>query len=92
MHKITILTYVLRLLGLVLILLALFGGGVLYNLFPGLEGQSTNPFFYGGVVLYMLGAVAYYFISRREKALKRKAKAEEVLNRFKKPEEGESQE
>ena len=46
MKKLVIVTYVLRALGFVLVLLMLFGHSVVLNIFPGLEGHSINPLFY----------------------------------------------
>ena len=57
MRKLVIVTYVLRALGFVLVLLMLFGHSIVLNLFPGLEGHSINPLFYTGIVCYAVGAV-----------------------------------
>ena len=51
MKKLVIVTYVLRALGFVLVLLMLFGHSIVLNLFPGLEGRSINPIFYTGVAI-----------------------------------------
>ena len=55
MQKLVIVTYVLRGLGLILVLLTLFGHEIILNLFPGLEGQSDKPIFYAGIVVYLIG-------------------------------------
>jgi len=78
MRKLVIVTYVFRALGFVLVLLALFGHGVLLNLFPGLEGHSINPIFYSGIVCYAAGAVVYFFINKKEKAERRRREIEEA--------------
>lgn len=67
MSKIVILTYVLRVLGTVLVLVYFFGGGLLYNLFPALEGFSLNPVFYAGIGFYVVGAAFYYLVNKKEK-------------------------
>lgn len=77
MKKIVIVTYVLRALGFVLVLLALFGHEIILNLFPGLEGMSINPIFYSGIVVYLVGAVIYFFINKKEKADRRRREIEE---------------
>jgi len=81
MGKLVIVTYVLRALGFVLVLLSLFGHSLILNLFPGLEGQSINPIFYSGIVVYLLGAVLYFFINKKEKAEKRRREIEEAKER-----------
>ena len=81
MRKLVIATYVLRAIGFVLVILALFGHSVLLNLFPGLEGRSINPFFYSGVVCYVLGAVTYFFINKKERADRRRKEIEEAESR-----------
>ena len=45
MQKLVIVTYVLRALGFVLVLLSLFGHSLILNVFPGLEGTSINPIY-----------------------------------------------
>ena len=77
MKKLVIVTYVLRALGFVLVLLALFGHEIILNLFPGLEGMSINPIFYSGIVVYLVGAVIYFFINKKEKADRRRREIEE---------------
>ena len=55
MQKLIITTFVLRVLGLALIVLGLsgFGHNLIYNTFPGLEGYSLNPVCYAGIVIYV---------------------------------------
>ncbi len=53
MSKIVVLTYVLRILGTIFVLLYFFGEGLFYNLFPGLEGMSLNPVFYSGIAFIL---------------------------------------
>ena len=77
MKKLVIVTYVLRALGFVLVLLALFGHEIILNLFPGLEGSSINPIFYSGIVVYLVGAVIYFFINKKERAERRRREIEE---------------
>ena len=78
MQKIVIVTYVLRGLGFVLVLLSLFGHEIILNLFPGLEGLSSNLIFVPGIVIYMIGAVIYFFINKKEKADRRRREIEEA--------------
>lgn len=80
MSKIVIATYVLRGLGFVLVLLSLFGHGLILNLFPGLEGRSINPIFYSGIVVYLLGAVMYFFVNKKIRADRRKREIEELTS------------
>ena len=77
MQKLVIVTYVLRGLGFILVLLSLFGHEIILNLFPGLEGMSINPIFYSGIVVYLIGAVIYFFINKKEKADRRRREIEE---------------
>ena len=77
MKNLVIVTYVLRALGFVLVLLSLFGHSFILNLFPGLEGMSINPIFYSGIIVYLLGAVIYFFINKKEKAERRRREIEE---------------
>ncbi len=77
MQKIVIVTYVLRALGFILVLLALFGHEIILNLFPGLEGASINPIFYSGIIVYLVGAVVYFFINKKERAERRRREIEE---------------
>ena len=65
MKKLVIVTYVLRALGFVLVLLMLFGHSIVLNLFPSLEGHSINPIFYTGIVCYATGAVIHFFIKKK---------------------------
>ena len=81
MQKLVIVTYVLRGLGFILVLLALFGHEIILNLFPGLEGMSINPIFYSGIVVYLIGAVIYFFINKKEKAERRRREIEESYKR-----------
>ena len=82
MNKLVVLTYVLRCLGFVLILLSLLGHEILLNLFPGLEGYSINPFFYSGLVVYLVGAVIYFFVNKRLRAERRRREIEEAEGRI----------
>ena len=77
MQKLVIVTYVLRALGFILVLLALFGHEIILNIFPGLEGKSINPIFYSGIIVYLLGAVVYFFINKKEKADRRRREIED---------------
>jgi predicted membrane channel-forming protein YqfA (hemolysin III family) len=72
-----IVTHVLRALGFILVLLSLFGHEIILNVFPGLEGRSINPIFYSGIVVYLVGAVIYFFINKKEKADRRRREIEE---------------
>lgn len=81
MKKLVIVTYVLRALGFILVLLSLFGHSLLLNLFPGLEGQSINPIFYSGVVVYLVGAVIYFFINKKEREDRRRREISEAQTR-----------
>lgn len=89
MKKLVIVTYVLRGLGFVLVLLSLFGHSLILNLFPGLEGQSINPIFYSGILVYMVGAVIYFFVNKKEKAERRRREIEEAEERAFGPRDGE---
>ena len=82
MRKLVIVTYVLRGLGFVLVLLSLFGHNVILNLFPGLEGQSINPIFYSGIAVYFVGAVIYFFVNKKIRADKRRREIEETESRI----------
>ncbi len=77
MQKIVIVTHVLRALGFILVLLSLFGHEIILNVFPGLEGRSINPIFYSGIVVYLIGAVIYFFVNKKEKADRRRREIEE---------------
>jgi predicted membrane channel-forming protein YqfA (hemolysin III family) len=66
MNKKILVTYILRVLGILFVLVAFFGGHIICNLFPGLEGKSLNPVFYAGIFFYLAGAVLYYFFNRRQ--------------------------
>lgn len=81
MKKLVIVTYVLRALGFVLVLLSLFGHSVILNVFPGLEGKSINPIFYSGLVVYLVGAVIYFVINKKEKEDRRRRMIEEAQER-----------
>ncbi|SHI65323.1 hypothetical protein [Fibrobacter sp. UWP2] len=82
MNKLIILTYVLRGLGFVLVLLSLFGHSVILNVFPGLEGQSINPIFYSGIVVYLVGAVIYFIVNKKLRAEKRRREIEEAQDKL----------
>ena len=77
MRKLVIVSWVLKALGIVLILLMLFGHEIVLNLFPGLEGMSINPFFYLGILFYAAGAVIYFFVNKKERAERRRREIEE---------------
>ena len=81
MRKLVIVTYVLRGLGFVLVLLSLFGHSLILNVFPGLEGTSINPIFYSGIAVYLVGAVIYFFVNKKEKAERRRREIEEAEER-----------
>lgn len=78
MGKLVVVTYVLRALGFVLVLLSLFGHSVILNLFPGLEGRSINPIFYSGILVYLAGAILYFFINKKERAERRRREIAEA--------------
>ena len=82
MNKLVILTYVLRGLGFVLVLLSLFGHGLILNIFPGLEGQSLNTIFHSGLGVYLVGAVIYFFVNKKIRAERRRAEIEEATGRL----------
>lgn len=77
MQKLVIVSWVLKALGIVLVLLMLFGHEIVLNLFPGLEGMSINPFFYLGILFYAAGAVIYFFVNKKERAECRRREIEE---------------
>ncbi|WP_298772063.1 hypothetical protein [uncultured Fibrobacter sp.] len=81
MRKLVVVTYVLRALGFVLVLLMLFGHSLVLNIFPGLEGHSINPIFYSGIACYALGAVIYFFINKKAKEERRQREIEEAQTR-----------
>lgn len=60
-------SWILRGLGIVAILVYFFGGPYLGDWFPGLLGKSMNPVFYAGIVLYIIGAVYYRILFRQER-------------------------
>ncbi len=66
MSKLVITTYVLRVLGTILVLIYFFGGSTLYNLFPALEGFNLNPVFFLGIAFYVLGSIVYYVIHKKQ--------------------------
>ena len=75
MDKKIVMTYALRLLGVVLVLMYFFGHPLLNRIFPGFPISSLNYFFYAGLLCYLIGAVLYYFLNR--KLLKKIAKDDE---------------
>ena len=88
MNKLIILTFVLRGLGFVLIVLSILAGnGYLMNLFPGLEETAfnsrsfLNPFFISGVVVYFVGAIVYFFVNKQIRAERRRLEIEEAEER-----------
>lgn len=81
MRKLVVVTYVLRALGFVLVLLMLFGHSIVLNLFPSLEGHSINPIFYTGIVCYAVGAIIHFFIKKKEMAERRRREIENAEER-----------
>lgn len=83
MNKLVIMTFVFRVLGLVLIVLGLsgFGHNLIYNAFPGLEGYSLNPVSYSGIVIYVIGAVIYFFVNKKRRADRRREEIEDAEER-----------
>ena len=83
MNKLVIMTFVFRVLGLVLIVLGLsgFGHNLIYNAFPGLEGYSLNPVCYSGIVIYVIGAVIYFFVNKKRRADRRREEIEDAEER-----------
>ena len=81
MKKLVIVTYVLRALGFVLVLLMLFGHSIVLNIFPGLEGRSINPIFYTGVACYAVGAIIHFFIKKQEREERRRREIAEASER-----------
>jgi predicted membrane channel-forming protein YqfA (hemolysin III family) len=74
-------TFVLRALGFVLVILSLFGHEVILNVFPGLEGTSINPIFYSGIAVYFVGAVIYFFVNKKRRADRRREEIAEAEQR-----------
>jgi predicted membrane channel-forming protein YqfA (hemolysin III family) len=81
MQKLVIVTYVLRALGFVLVLLSLFGHSLILNVFPGLEGTSINPIFYSGIAFYVVGAAIYFVLNKKRIADRRKSQIQEAEER-----------
>ena len=81
MQKLVIVTFVLRALGFVLVILSLFGHEVILNVFPGLEGSSINPIFYSGIAVYFVGAVIYFFVNKKRRADRRREEIVEAEQR-----------
>ena len=81
MQKLVIVTFVLRALGFVLVILSLFGHEVILNVFPGLEGPSINPIFYSGIAVYFVGAVIYFFVNKKRRADRRREEIAEAEQR-----------
>ena len=83
MQKLIITTFVLRVLGLALIVLGLsgFGHNLIYNTFPGLEGYSLNPVCYSGIVIYIVGALIYFFVNKKRRADRRREEIEDAEER-----------
>ena len=81
MQKLVIVTFVLRALGFVLVILSLFGHKVILNVFPGLEGTSINPIFYSGIAVYFVGAVIYFFVNKKRRADRRREEIAEAEQR-----------
>jgi predicted membrane channel-forming protein YqfA (hemolysin III family) len=81
MQKLVIVTFVLRALGFVLVLLSLFGHDIILNVFPGLEGMSINPIFYSGIGVYFVGALIYFFVNKKRRADRRREEIAEAEQR-----------
>ena len=81
MQKLVVVTYVLRALGFVLVLLSLFGHNLILNVFPGLEGTSINPIFYSGIAVYLVGAAIYFVLNKKRIAERRKRQIQEAEER-----------
>lgn len=75
MDKKIVLTFLFRLVGVVLVLVYFFGHPLLNRLFPGFPVSSLNYFFYAGLGFYLVGAVLYYVF--RRKILNKIAREEE---------------
>ncbi len=65
MDKKIAVTYALRILGVLLVLLYFFGHPLLNWIFPGFPVSSLNYFFYAGLLIYLVGAVLYYCFNRK---------------------------
>ncbi len=65
MNKKIIVTYALRVLGVLLVLVYFFGHPILNRMFPGFPISSLNYFFYAGLLCYLVGAVLYYAFNRK---------------------------
>ncbi len=72
-----ILSWILRGLGALAVLVYFFGAPLLCDWFPGLIGKSINPIFYSGILLYVCGAVYYRILYRKEMKARRQAAARE---------------
>lgn len=76
-----ILSWILRGLGVLAVLVYFFGATQIGEWFPGLIGKSLNPVFYTGIALYVVGAVYYRILFKKERKqqiqehLEEKAKA-----------------
>lgn len=81
MQKLIIVTFVLRALGFVLVLLSLFGHELILNVFPQLEGTSINPIFYSGIAVYFAGALTYFFVNKKRRADRRREEIREAEQR-----------
>ncbi|MCQ2098413.1 MAG: hypothetical protein MJY87_10810 [Fibrobacter sp.] len=79
MKKLAIATYVLRALGFILVILCFVGQDWIAQTFPGLE--TTNPIFYTGIAVYMVGAIIYFGINKKERADRRRRQIEEAQER-----------
>ena len=64
-----IISWVLRGLGALAVLVYFFGGMKLGEWFPGLVGKTLNPLFYAGLVLYIVGAVYYRILFKKERKI-----------------------
>ena len=81
MQKLVIVTYVLRALGFLLVLMSHFGHSLILNVFPGLEGTSINPIFYSGIAFYVVGAAIYFVLNKKRIAERRKRQIQEAEER-----------
>ena len=69
MQKLIIVTFVLRALGFVLVLLSLFGHDLILNVF------------HSGIGVYFVGAVIYFFVNKKRRADRRREEIEEAEER-----------
>ena len=67
-----ILSWILRGLGVLAVLVYFFGGTYIADYFPGLIGKSLSPVFYVGIAFYVIGAIYYRILFQKEKKLRQK--------------------